>query len=78
MTCSGHDVGKSTGEGPAVERHDGMIEKGVQDVTAMVRTVKLGLESRIGAAISEIHSVSDWMVPHAAWLINSFSVGYDG
>ena len=57
---------------------NGMIEKGVHDVKPIVRTVKMGLESRLGIHLGDDHAAVDWIIQHACWLLNNFSVGRDG
>ena len=57
---------------------NGPCEKAVQDVTAQLRTIKLGLEHRIGQAINEERPIVQWMLEHATFLLNKFSVGRDG
>ena len=57
---------------------NGPCEKAVQDVVAQVRTLKLGLEARIGAKIPDDHPVVEWIMPHACFLLNKFSIGHDG
>ena len=44
---------------------NGMIEKGVQDVTSMVRTVEMVLESRLGIHLGDDHAAVDWAIQHA-------------
>ena len=46
---------------------NGVAEKSVQDVMGQIRTLKLGLEYRLGGAINEDHPVFEWMTEHAGW-----------
>ena len=57
---------------------NGPCEKAVQDVTGQLRTLKLGLEERVGIKIDEDLPIMDWMLEHASFLLNKFSVGKDG
>ena len=47
---------------------NGVAEKAVQDVTAMVRTLKLGLEQRVGVKIENDDRVVEWIIEHASWI----------
>lgn len=57
---------------------NGVAERAVQDVVAMARTIKLGLEKRIGGHISPNSHAMLWIVPHGAWFITHQRVGCDG
>ena len=57
---------------------NGGCEKGVQDVTAQTRALKLGLESRLGVEIADDDKVLEWIYVHAAFLLTRFEVGHDG
>ena len=53
---------------------NGKAEKAVQTMEDQIRTIKLALESRIGARIPCSHPVMHWIVLHCANILNKFSV----
>ena len=57
---------------------NGTAEKAVQDALGQVRTLKLGLEHRLGQPISDAHPIFEWMCEHAGWLITHLRLGPDG
>ena len=57
---------------------NGAIEKAVRDVTGQSRALKIGLEARLKATIPEVSAIMEWILEHAPFLINKFSVGHDG
>ena len=57
---------------------NGAIEKAVRDVTAHTRALKIGLEARVKGTIPEDSAMMGWILEHAPFLINKFSVGHDG
>ncbi len=57
---------------------NGPCEKAVQDVTGHHRTIKLGLEMRLGVKVDERLPIMQWAFEHASFLITRFSVGKDG
>ena len=57
---------------------NGEAERAVQEVKAQLRALKLGLEYRIKKDIPPNSPILEWMVPHAAFVINKFLVGKDG
>ena len=59
-------------------KSNGVIERAVQQVQGQVRTVKDGLESRIGERLLVDSQLVPWIVLHAAHLINCYHVGPDG
>ena len=56
----------------------GEAERAVQEIKCQFRSVKLGLEARIGRGIRAEEPILEWMIPHAAESLNRFSVGKDG
>ncbi len=72
--------GKTVPENPPVydPQSNGACEKGVQDLTGQVRVLKLALEQRLGCKIKSTDKIMEWMIPHAAFIINKFQVGHDG
>ena len=57
---------------------NGAAERAVQEVKGQIRSLKLGLEARIGRRIKSEEPIIGWMVTHAAGVINRFLVGADG
>ena len=57
---------------------NGPCEKAVQDVTAQMRAIVIGLEARLGVSLPEGSAVFQWAIEHAAFLLNHFNVGKDG
>ncbi len=57
---------------------NGPCEKAVQDVVAHFRACKLSLESRLKTEIDDNLPVVQWLLEHAVFLLNKFSVGADG
>ena len=57
---------------------NGACEKGVQDVTAQTRKLKISLESRTGMVIDDSMKIMEWIYPHAAYVLTRFSLGHDG
>ena len=62
------------GEKPA----NGAIEKAVQSLEGMVRTIKLALECKIRTKIPADHPVLTWMVEHSGLLLRRYRVCEDG
>ena len=57
---------------------NGPIEKAVRDVTAHSRALKIGLESRLKAALPDGAKIVDWILELAPFLLSKYSVGHDG
>ena len=57
---------------------NGACAKAVQDVSNLVRTLKLALEAPVGIANDDNGPVVDWIIEHAAFLWSRFAVGRDG
>ena len=57
---------------------NGACEKAVQDVSNLVRTLKLAIEARVGIAIDDDRPVVGWIIEHAAFLLSRFAEGRDG
>ena len=53
---------------------NGKAERAVQTMEDQIRTIKLALESRIGARIPCNHPVMHWIVLHCADILNKFTV----
>ena len=57
---------------------NGPCEKAVQDVTAHMRALIVGLESKTNTQITEDAAIRHWALAHAVFLLNHFNVGLDG
>ena len=57
---------------------NGMIERGIQSVEGIVRTMKLSLEKKINKKIPCVHPVMSWLIEHGAETLNRYQVGRDG
>ena len=57
---------------------NGEAERAVQEAKAQIRCLKLGLEARIGAGFDASLPFMEWLIPHAADVINRCLVGEDG
>ena len=53
-------------------------ERAVAEVKSQLRAIKIGLETRIRAQVNIEWPVLEWMIPHAADVINRFLMGSDG
>ena len=59
-------------------RSNGVIERAIQSVEGIVRTMKFALEHKLKITIECTHPVMTWLVEHAAETLNKFHVGSDG
>ena len=59
-------------------KSNGFIERGVQSVQGVVRTLRSALESRWGVRLSVDHGIWTWITEYAGWLLTRFQVGSDG
>ena len=57
---------------------NGKAERAVQMVEDQIRTVKLALETRIGARIQSSHPMLKWVVLHCADILNEYTVDRSG
>ena len=57
---------------------NGLVERGVQSVEGVIRTLKSALEERIGARIRAEEKIVIFIAEYAAYLINRREVGKDG
>ena len=62
----------------AESQSNGIAERATQAVQGMCRTLKLGLEKRIGHQISTAHPVMKWLVQHSGDLLTIYQVSRDG
>ena len=59
-------------------KSNGVVERAVQTVQGMIRTMRSALEDKWGVKLSIGHPVWTWMVEYAAFLLTRFEVGKDG
>ena len=56
---------------------NGLVERGIQTMEGMIRTLKHALEARIGKELPAEHAVMLWLVEHAAAVWRRFHLGLD-
>jgi hypothetical protein len=73
------------GKGMAVEhspvhssKSNGIIERAVQSVQGVIRTMRSALEEKWGVKLDAEHMVWPWLVEYAAYLLTRAEVGADG
>ena len=59
-------------------KSNGVIERAVQTVQGMVRTLRSALEEKWGVELPIEHPVWPWLVEYAAFLLTRGEVGKDG
>ena len=59
-------------------KSNGVIERGVQTVQGMIRTLRSALEERWQIELQTEHAVWCWLAEYAGWLVNRAEVGHDG
>jgi len=57
---------------------NGAIEKGVQDINARLRLIRIALQGRVGKKLPIRHPIFEWGIEHAAFVHNRYQVGHDG
>ena len=57
---------------------NGTAENAVERVIAQARTIKCGLENRLGESIGKDSNILPWLISYAGATISLFSVGQDG
>ena len=57
---------------------NGSAEKGVQDVTDLIRRHVLALQARLQQTVNLKTPVMAWLIRHAAFVLTRYSVGHDG
>ena len=57
---------------------NGRAERAVQTIEDQLRTLKSGLEERIGGRIPSTHPVLKWLIEHSASVLNRYRVNDDG
>ena len=59
-------------------RADGFVERSIQSVQGQIRILRSALKGRIGTRIDPTSQIFEWMVIHAANLMNLFEIGRNG
>ena len=59
-------------------KSNGIVERAVQSVQGMIRTIRSDIEGRWGVKIDVTHSIWPWIAEHAGFLSTRFEVGRDG
>ena len=59
-------------------KSNGVVEKAVQEVQGMVRTMRSALEDKWGMKMSVEHPIWAWLIEHSAFVWSRYHVGKDG
>ena len=59
-------------------KSNGYIERGVQTIQGMLRTLRSALEARWGVQLDPEHALWTWVVEYAGWPVTRGKVGHDG
>ena len=59
-------------------KSNGIVERAIQSVQGMIRTMRSDIEGRWGVKIDATHSIWPWIAEHAGFLLTRFEVGRDG
>ena len=57
---------------------NGIIERGVQSVEGMIRTLRSALEERMGETLEIGDAIWPWLIEYASYLLNRREVSHDG
>ena len=57
---------------------NGIVERGVQSVEGMIRTLRSAIERRMGQKLKIGDAIWQWLVEYASYLLNRCEVGHDG
>ena len=57
---------------------NGVIERGVQTIQGMVRTLRSAIEEQWMVKLDPENALWTWLVEYAGWLVNRSEVGHDG
>ena len=57
---------------------NGRVERAIQEIGGLVRTMKIALGERLKKRISVCHAVTPWIIRHACTTTNSFTVRDNG
>ena len=59
-------------------KSNGVVERGVQTIQGMVRTLRSAIEERWMVKLDPENALWTWLVEYAGWLVNRAEVGHDG
>ena len=59
-------------------KSNGVIERGVQTIQGMVRTLRSAIEERWMVKLDPENALWTWLVEYSGWLVNRAEVGHDG
>ena len=59
-------------------KSNGIVERAVQSVQGVVRTLRSAVEEKWGVELEVDHAVWPWLVEYAGWLLTRAEVGADG
>ena len=59
-------------------KSNGVIERGVQTIQGMVRTLRSAIEEKWMVKLDPENALWTWLVEYAGWLVNRAEVGHDG
>ena len=59
-------------------KSNGIVERAIQSMQGMIRTIRSDIDGRWGEKIDATHSISPWIAEHARFLLTRFEVGRDG
>ncbi len=74
----GIDTATSEESHPYDSQANGGTEVGIRNVRGLFRSLKLGLEERIGNQLPPSHPLTPWILEHTALLLNACTRGTDG
>ena len=57
---------------------NGLVERAIQTVEGLTRTLKMSLERKINKCIPSRHPIMTWLIEHVADLLSKYGVGKDG
>ena len=57
---------------------NGVVERGVQSVEGMIRTLRSALEERMGEVLVIGDAIWPWLIEYASYPVNRLEVGHDG
>ena len=59
-------------------KSNGSIERGIQSVQGMMRTMRSAIEERLGVELEVEHAIWTWIAEYSGWLLNRCEVSKDG
>ena len=59
-------------------KSNGVVERAVQGVQGMIRTMRSALEEKWGIKLDVVHPIWAWIAEYAGWLLTRCEVGRDG